>query len=153
MRRQVFDGMSQREPAEIKSVTSAQTGPHSRCGTETHQLRVSKGPAACFRPTDGSRHTRMDAGVRRGRGRGVSVWRDEKERKKRRGGASYEVMHSSLRTDFKRCVHFLTRNTRQANNETLISRRMNLALRDLDGLHIATYSIARVVLNITLTSE
>ena len=41
-------------------------------------------------------------------GEGVLVWEHEGERKKTRGGASYEVMHSWRRTDLLRCAHFPT---------------------------------------------
>ena len=59
----MFDGESLGEPAQVKSVTMAQTDTDRRC--RTHQLRVSKGLAACCRPAEDSRHTLVGVGVRR----------------------------------------------------------------------------------------
>jgi hypothetical protein len=80
----VFDGESLAEPAQVKSVTSAQTGPIA--DLELTSFEYSKGWQHATDQRTAPGHTRVGAsGVRREGG--VSVWEHEEERKKTRGRA------------------------------------------------------------------
>lgn len=109
-RRQVFDGGSLGEPAQVKSVRSAHTG------------SIADAELTSFECSKGWRHA-TDGRQRRKERRGSLVWEHEGERKKTRGGASYEVMHTgrarasrAAPISQRRCVRFLMRKTRQADN-------------------------------------
>jgi hypothetical protein len=79
----VFERESLEEPAQVQVSDESANGTHCEC--RTHQIRVSQGPAVCYRPADGSRDTWVGAdGVRRGE-RG-SVWEDEEEKEDARWG-------------------------------------------------------------------